>query len=134
MIISIVTIYLIGVIVVACIAGPITAYRKEDRVNIALTCLASWFFLIYACIIVAYDDYVMKRRKTNTEQEVKEWGDKTEVVQSLTEWCPYCNQEVLTLSTSPYLCPRCELDISPCCMCDIETVECEKCIYKDVKK
>jgi predicted RNA-binding Zn-ribbon protein involved in translation (DUF1610 family) len=51
-----------------------------------------------------------------------------DIMNKISEWCPKCNTEVeLEESFTTQICPNCNKEILPCCMCDNDEVNCNEC-------
>lgn len=54
---------------------------------------------------------------------------KIRINETVYEMCPYCEEEV-ELKAVPkkmQICPKCGMMIRACSMCDMDTVDCNKC-------
>ena len=61
----------------------------------------------------------------------KSWIEAWDLSRETTvEWCPYCNNEVVIPTFGVSTCPECGKPILPCSMCDMDKVNCVKCIWK----
>ena len=50
------------------------------------------------------------------------------------EMCPYCDKEVkLEAKLHEQYCPNCNQIIKPCALCDMDTVNCNKCSCIEIK-
>lgn len=56
-----------------------------------------------------------------------ERGETSREIETTTEWCPYCMDEMEIASTGMTQC-KCGKWLIPCSMCDMENVDCENCI------
>lgn len=59
------------------------------------------------------------------EQYAEAWSNQT-----TTEWCPYCENEVVIPVCGESLCPVCGKPIVPCSMCDSDIVDCSRCVWR----
>lgn len=50
-------------------------------------------------------------------------------VNTTTELCPICEWEVEIPADYPSNCPKCNNIILPCSMCNMDQVDCRKCIF-----
>lgn len=47
-----------------------------------------------------------------------------------TELCPHCDSEVKIPADYPSNCPNCGKTILPCSMCNMDQVNCNRCIFE----
>lgn len=51
------------------------------------------------------------------------------MINLITEWCSHCENEVEIPADRPSSCPECGESILPCCMCDMDIVNCNQCKF-----
>lgn len=82
----------------------------------------------FALVEGDHGEWVCDECEKNCE-DVMECPEGLNVAEDLiTEWCSFCNNEVLIPACGESACPICGKPILPCSMCDNDIVNCNKCV------